>query len=448
MENRSLSLTNLKISHLWFLTLFIKLAISGFVPLMPDETYYWTWAQNLDWGYFDHPAMVAWLWKISLIFGLHGEVARWPVVLIGHLFPLIWIKIYELDFTDEKIKRALFWILSINPVTGFFFFLVTPDVPLLIFMSAAFYFFLKSIKQPSLLSAAGLGVMLGLGFNSKYTIVIMALATLVYALVYTRKQLKVSTLAVIVITGFISSLPVLIWNYQHDFVSFAFQLNHGLGRNDWKPWWTSSFIFSVIVLFNPVTLVALFKKLPTDKISVLSSQFIARLCLAFFLLSSFKGFVEANWSFLALPFVLYIFAIEGRRSWFKFHAWYWGVVYAAFFVIILFPTIRKDFLHFSEPYALKEISKELHNYQPLYGGTYQVASTLWFYMEKPIPKLSEMSRLDQFDFWGQAGKEDRHFYLFLRKDSGLPDWLTKQNPEVTVIQDYSDNFQLLEITLN
>ena len=26
-----------------------------------DEAYYWQWAQHLDWGYYDHPPLVAWL---------------------------------------------------------------------------------------------------------------------------------------------------------------------------------------------------------------------------------------------------------------------------------------------------------------------------------------------------------------------------------------------------
>ena len=30
------------------------------LPLSADEAYYAQWAQHPDWGYFDHPPMVAW----------------------------------------------------------------------------------------------------------------------------------------------------------------------------------------------------------------------------------------------------------------------------------------------------------------------------------------------------------------------------------------------------
>ena len=31
------------------------------VTLYVDEAQYWTWAQNLDWGYFSKPPVIAWL---------------------------------------------------------------------------------------------------------------------------------------------------------------------------------------------------------------------------------------------------------------------------------------------------------------------------------------------------------------------------------------------------
>ncbi|MBP7843279.1 MAG: hypothetical protein KA116_00550 [Proteobacteria bacterium] len=39
----------------------IRLWLSTFSGIHPDEAYYWTWAQNLHMGYFDHPPMIAWI---------------------------------------------------------------------------------------------------------------------------------------------------------------------------------------------------------------------------------------------------------------------------------------------------------------------------------------------------------------------------------------------------
>ena len=39
----------------------------GFVD---DDAYHWTWTQQLEWSYYDHPGMIAWLEKITTsIFG-------------------------------------------------------------------------------------------------------------------------------------------------------------------------------------------------------------------------------------------------------------------------------------------------------------------------------------------------------------------------------------------
>ena len=39
----------------------INLIQSFLMPLINDEAYYWVWSRQMDWGYFDHPPMVA-LW--------------------------------------------------------------------------------------------------------------------------------------------------------------------------------------------------------------------------------------------------------------------------------------------------------------------------------------------------------------------------------------------------
>ncbi len=51
----------LTVVHFW---------LSGYLPPAEDELYYWAWAKNLQWSYFDHPPMVAWLISFSTkIFG-------------------------------------------------------------------------------------------------------------------------------------------------------------------------------------------------------------------------------------------------------------------------------------------------------------------------------------------------------------------------------------------
>ena len=46
----------------------LNLLTAHFCPLDPDETYYWMYAQHLDWGYYDHPPAVA------LLIGLGKDI--------------------------------------------------------------------------------------------------------------------------------------------------------------------------------------------------------------------------------------------------------------------------------------------------------------------------------------------------------------------------------------
>src|SRR5687767_7633945 len=41
--------------------IFLGLIQSGFTELKDDEAYYWLYSQYPDWGYYDHPPMIAML---------------------------------------------------------------------------------------------------------------------------------------------------------------------------------------------------------------------------------------------------------------------------------------------------------------------------------------------------------------------------------------------------
>ena len=39
----------------------LRLCLAAWLPLFPDETYYWDWSRHLAAGYFDHPPAIAFL---------------------------------------------------------------------------------------------------------------------------------------------------------------------------------------------------------------------------------------------------------------------------------------------------------------------------------------------------------------------------------------------------
>jgi 4-amino-4-deoxy-L-arabinose transferase-like glycosyltransferase len=74
----------------------IKCILASTTELTNDEAYYWTYAQHLQWSYFDHPSMIALMIRISTInlllqneFFLRlgpmlcGAISTWLIFLIG-----------------------------------------------------------------------------------------------------------------------------------------------------------------------------------------------------------------------------------------------------------------------------------------------------------------------------------------------------------------------------
>src|SRR5712692_3775332 len=50
--------------HYWLIALLAVTAVRFFmawvIPISPEEAYHWNFARHLDWGYYDHPPMLAW----------------------------------------------------------------------------------------------------------------------------------------------------------------------------------------------------------------------------------------------------------------------------------------------------------------------------------------------------------------------------------------------------
>ena len=112
--------------------LLLNLLQAYFTPLIYDETYYWYYAQNMAWGYFDHPPMVALLVKIgSLLF--KGELG---VRLMGCLLSAVTLGILWslIDYKEKNKHIPLFFLLVFSMVLfNAYGFLTLPDTPLLFF---------------------------------------------------------------------------------------------------------------------------------------------------------------------------------------------------------------------------------------------------------------------------------------------------------------------------
>lgn len=403
---------------------FVKILLCFTIPIFGDESYYWFWGQHPQLSYFDHPGMVGWLtWLGSLFNFLPTQlIVRGPFVTLSTFSLFIFIQCLEYIHTEKNNKTLyigaiLFYLL--NPLLGFGSFLTTPDVPLVFFWSLSYYFLLRILKNQSTKDYVFLGLSLGLGLCSKYHIVLFPLSVIVS--LFLSKKINLINPKKIMFTfvfGLLASMPVLIWNIKNDWASFAFQLNHGFNGNAFTISWSLTYIFGQIFLFNPFLF---FKLLQDIKSDFKSKVPIVQWC--FFLLSSLRASVEANW-----PIAAHIDGLSqikfNKSKHFKMALGYWICIWVLFTIFYLTPFGKAKLDEIPNSYLAQHVWSEVSEYKPLYGPTYQMSSLLQLVSGKEVLKLKELSRIDFYDSEQFKKPTPKIFYVLKYTISEWPNWLS------------------------
>lgn len=205
-------------------SLLIRVLCIGSSNLLGEEAYYWNYAAHFDTGYLDHPPMVAALIKIfTTLFGTNELGVRFASILCWLGAALFSFKLTRLIKPGAEWYAVL--LLAILP----FFFLhslvITPDLPLIVCWSAALYYLYRALILDQVTSWYIAGIWLGLGMLSKYSIVLLGLATLVYLITVPSARkwfLRKEPYLCLTITALLFT-PVIYWNATHAWASFAFQ---------------------------------------------------------------------------------------------------------------------------------------------------------------------------------------------------------------------------------
>lgn len=435
------------IHRILLLSLIVKLMLSALLPLTSDEAYYWVWSQKLQLSYYDHPAAVAWLFWISQGLENFGSAVRWGGVLMSQGTLLIWLLILRPYFSDEQLKDWL-WLGLLSPLFGAGGILITPDIPLLFFWALTLYFFVDWVERPTVIRSSLLGLCCGLGFVSKYMMVLEPMFLFAGCLYFPkwRKAMKESWHWIFfgLLAG---SSPLWAWNYLNDFVSFRFQASHGLGR-PWKPSWTSTYILSQIALIFPTIL---FFAIRGTKRAPAWLWMLAWGPLLFFVFTSFRGFVEANWPIAAYPAILAL-AIFGLGHWRKLYQATIGIW--AFAIVLMFLLIVTRWSPTGEPIKSKEffefevLTPEVEKRQHVFARSYQMAAKLSFELKRPVPKLKGMNRRDYYDFIEESEPRENSFFLAAEKTDVLPKVYTDRGFKIVTKApvDGSSVFEIWEVS--
>lgn len=225
---------------LLIISIVIRSFLAEFHELGNDEVYYWTYALYPDWSHFDHPGMLGWimqLFSLNLLFDSEFFLRLSSVIFMTVNTWLMYLIGKELKNKIAGFYTALLFTASLYAfvISGVF---IMPDTPLMLFLLLSVYLFIRyfttkrehnpfaethgraSIQGIALLLLAGLFA--GLAMLSKYSAAFIWVGVGLYILIYDRKELKNGYQYLAVLISALCLLPILIWNMQHDFISFNF----------------------------------------------------------------------------------------------------------------------------------------------------------------------------------------------------------------------------------
>ena len=241
---------------LFLFTLFNIIA-NRFIPLYSDETYYWLWSKKLALSYFDHPPMVAYLIKATTLFGDSAMEIRLapPLLMAGSAYLLY--RLAKVMF-DERVATYTFYIFLTSLIVQGASTIITPDVPLIFFWSLTLYTAYRYIEEGQRHYALWMGLSTGALLLSKYTGVLLPASLILYILLYRRTLFLDRYLYYAILLCFLVFLPVVYWNYLHDFISFKFQLGHGIAEEKvFHPEYFFKFVGEQLAIFHPLYLLPL-----------------------------------------------------------------------------------------------------------------------------------------------------------------------------------------------
>jgi len=299
------------------------------VNLGPDEAQYWDWSRNPAFGYFSKPPLIAWLIGATTLFCGDGEACVRLASPLAHCATSLVLYLLARDLYGAKVGCFASVTFLTLPGISFSSFIVSTDVPLLFFWSAALLALHRWLTTGATRWALALGAALGLGVLSKYAMAYIIACALVYFLVLPHKQRALLRENVVVVIGVAALMvaPNVWWNLQHGFVT----LSHTAANASWG---VSIFNFEEIAvffadqtaLFGPILLLAFawcLGRVVTDaragKTIDERTVFLVSFALPVLVLILIQSFISrsnANWTAVSYPAATILvtsWLCEGRK---------------------------------------------------------------------------------------------------------------------------------------
>jgi 4-amino-4-deoxy-L-arabinose transferase-like glycosyltransferase len=383
----------------------IRLAYAFILPLAPQEAYYWNYSRHPALSYFDHPPMAAYFIKLSTLLGTSAFSIHLAAIILSAILTIAIYRLATLLFDDwvgfwSAVAINIVFIYSLGAV------IITPDSPMLLFWVLSMIACIEIERGEGKFWWLLLGLFLGAGFDSKYPIVFAGLGALIFFLSSKERRRWFTTPwpYAAVTVALVVVLPVIYWNYAHNWASFAFQTTRRTGemtrvRLDYFFEYIGTVLGIYGIIPFPLLFAGIWKPLKEafktrGAAQVLIAAFSLPLVL-FLLPMALRSWVKMNWTAPAfigwfIAAVAYYRANSGMQRWVRI----WGKISLAFlFVTIIAVHILAPlpgiYLGKGDYYAgWKQLAggvqaQRAEMAEPYFiaGSEYKISSQLAFYLE-------------------------------------------------------------------
>jgi 4-amino-4-deoxy-L-arabinose transferase-like glycosyltransferase len=420
----------------------VRTLIAFLVPILPDEAYYWQWSRHLQAGYFDHPPGIALLIAAgTAIFGDNAFGVRFGAA-VAALVAHVAITLLAGRLGGARAAARAACLAALLPLATLGLVLATPDAPLLAATAAALLFLERALAAPPRSKAStawwtATGMALGVAFLSKYTAVLLPMSLVIACVAYKPLRARLAEpgpwLASFV--ALFLFLPVVAWNALSDWVSFRFQLNHGLGHAARgtplsrelalvggqlglaTPILGVMLTLAVVLAWRSEWRARLSTRATDLGVARFALAMAALVPMAFFAVSAWRSSVEANWPALFYPAAMVLLA-SSSSAWAWGRWWKSGVVLAVVVLALLVAQVwqpmaplppRRDPIARAYGWTTLAAAVNAARHDAFLGDRkqwvaadrYQDASELAFHLpdQPEVFSLNLNGRTNQYDFW-------------------------------------------------
>ena len=282
----------------------VRLIAAAVTPITFDEAYYWMWSKHLAGGYYDHPPMVAVVIRLGTLIAGDSEFGvRVVSILLGLPMSYAVYRAAEILFGSVRVAATAALLLNVTLMAAVGTLIVTPDAPLLVASSFVLLFCAKVLETGRGAWWLGVGAAVGAALLSKYTAMFFGAAILIWLLAVPNMRHWLASpwpyLGGLVAFAIFS--PVILWNADHQWVSFIKQLGRAKVE-DFRPVYIAelvptqfAFATPLVFILGVMGLYALARRKAGEAASRVLIEVMVWVIVAYFFWHGLHARVEANW---------------------------------------------------------------------------------------------------------------------------------------------------------